>query len=144
MTFLFDVNVLLALHDQDHQSHELVHQFISRQAKLRWATCAITEAGFVRVASSPAYPGIELTPSEAASALASTAASLGQHRFWDRLPSLLSPVLFDLNALQGHRQVTDALLLGTCQLNKGTLLTLDTKIQTAAVKPAGRQVVTCL
>jgi len=144
MTFLFDVNVLLALHDQDHQSHDVVHQFISGQAKLRWATCAITEAGFIRVASSPAYPGIDLTPRDAAAILASTTASLRHHTFWEKVPSLLSSDQFDLTVLQGHRQVTDALLLGTCQLNKGTLLTLDGRIQVAAVKQTNRSLVTRL
>lgn len=144
MTFLFDVNVLLALHDKDHQSHDAVHQFVSGQAKLRWATCAITEAGFIRIASSPAYPGIELTPGGAADILGSTIAALGQHAFWDKTPSLLSSELFDLDVLQGHRQVTDTLLLGTCLLNNGTLLTLDSKLQVAAVKHANRDLVICL
>lgn len=144
MTFLFDVNVLLALHDKDHQSHDVVHQFVGGQSKLRWATCAITEAGFVRIASSPAYPGIDLTPKDAATVLASTTASLGQHVYWDKVPSLLSADLFDLDVLQGHRQVTDTLLLGICQLHKGTLVTLDNKIQTAAIKRAHAQLLTCL
>lgn len=144
MTFLFDVNVLLALHDKDHQSHDVVHQFVGGQSKLRWATCAITEAGFVRIASSPAYPGIDLTPNDAATILASTTASLGQHVFWERAPTLLSPELFNLEVLQGHRQVTDTLLLGVCQVNKGTLVTLDTKIQTAAIRHAHAHLVTWL
>ena len=144
MTFLFDVNVLLALHDKDHQSHDVVHQFIDGQPKLQWATCAITEAGFVRIASSPSYPGIDLTPEDAAAILASTTASLGQHVYWERVPSLLSREAFALDALEGHRQVTDTLLLGVCQLNKGTLVTLDNKIQTAAIKHAHAHLVTWL
>lgn len=144
MIYLFDVNVLLALHDKDHQSHHVVHQFVGGQSKLRWATCAITEAGFVRIASSPAYPGIDLTPNDAATILASTAASLGQHVYWERIPSLLAPDLFDLDALPGHRQVTDTLLVGVCLLNKGTLVTLDSKIQTASIKHAHTHLVTCL
>lgn len=144
MMLLFDVNVLLALHDRDHQSHEVVHQFVGGQARLRWATCGITEAGFIRVASSPAYPGMDLTPKDAADVLTATTESLGEHSFWDKIPSLLAPSLFSLEALQGHRQVTDTLLLGICHANKGQLLTLDSKIQTAAIKRADRKLVTCL
>lgn len=142
--FVPDVNVLLAMHDRDHQSHDAVHQFVSGQTKFRWATCAVTEAGFVRVASSPAYPGIELTPAEAAAILASTAASLGQHTFWQRIPSFLDPELFALEALQGHRQVTDTLLLGVCKINRGKLLTLDSKIRTNTVRGADKNLIEVL
>lgn len=87
---------------------------------------------------------MDLTPKDAADVLTATTESLGEHSFWDKIPSLLAPSLFSLEALQGHRQVTDTLLLGICHANKGQLLTLDSKIQTAAIKRADRKLVTCL
>lgn len=37
--FLLDVNVLIALVDQDHVHHELAENFFSGNARLGWATC---------------------------------------------------------------------------------------------------------
>jgi toxin-antitoxin system PIN domain toxin len=127
--YLFDVNVLLALHDRDHQSHDRVHEFLAGIDVVRWATCAFTEAGFIRIASSPAYPSLDLSPHDAAETLKATVESFGEHQYWSALPSLLDPAIFSLAAMPGHNQVTDVYLLGICQRNKGSLLTLDSRIQ---------------
>src|SRR5579864_1051880 len=52
MTYLLDVNSLLALGLLDHEFHERVALWVARLAKDRTpelATCSITELGFVRV-----------------------------------------------------------------------------------------------
>jgi predicted nucleic acid-binding protein len=54
MTYLLDVNSLLALGVLQHEFHERVAEWISRLSKKELpdlATCSITELGFVRVLS---------------------------------------------------------------------------------------------
>src|SRR5438046_2734561 len=60
VTFLLDVNALLALRYAAHVHHERVHQWVSRLPAENgrdcaiFATCRITELGFVRVGSGKA------------------------------------------------------------------------------------------
>jgi predicted nucleic acid-binding protein len=50
MTFLLDVNVLLALAHAAHPAHERAEKWFSSQGQsVRFATCSITEIGFLRV-----------------------------------------------------------------------------------------------
>jgi uncharacterized protein len=55
-TYLLDVNLLLALTDPMHVHHEQAHRWFASKGDLSWATCPLTENGFVRVASHPSYP----------------------------------------------------------------------------------------
>lgn len=48
-----DVNLLLAYGWQSHGEHKRTREWFARLA--RYATCAITELGFLRVSMSPAY-----------------------------------------------------------------------------------------
>ncbi len=66
MTYLLDVNALLAFRYAKHMHYTSVRHWLERQevnerGALRLATCAITELGFVRVATGPAclVPQIE-------------------------------------------------------------------------------------
>lgn len=56
MTFLLDVNALVALGFAHHEFHERVARWIKAQKFPPLATCSITELGFVRVLSqAPVY-----------------------------------------------------------------------------------------
>ena len=55
------------------------------------------------------------------------------HHFWPESVSLCDRTLFRPEAIAGHRQITDVYLLGLCQQNGGTLVTLDTGITDAAI-----------
>ena len=50
-TFLLDVNVLLALSDPMHAHHEAAHRWFAQCGRQSWATCPLTENGFVPVAA---------------------------------------------------------------------------------------------
>ncbi len=54
--YLLDINLLLALTDPMHVHHELSHQWFAKKGRKGWATCPLTENGFVRIASHPKYP----------------------------------------------------------------------------------------
>ena len=56
MTYLLDVNALVALGFVNHEFHDRVVSWLRAQNSLVLATCSITELGFVRVlVQAPAY-----------------------------------------------------------------------------------------
>ena len=55
--YLLDANVLLALAWPNHQFHAAATRAMGR-SRGRWATCALTQLGFIRLSSNPAaIPG---------------------------------------------------------------------------------------
>lgn len=133
---LLDVNVLVALFDPDHVHHDLAHDWFAEQRAAGWATCPVTEGGFVRVVSNAKYRPDPLRPAEAIEQL-KTFCSSGHHIFWTETISLRDGSLFALDAARGHRQVTDVYLLGVARKLDGALATFDRTIPLAAVKGAG-------
>lgn len=51
MRFLLDVNVLVALAFPSHPFHKPAHSWFHREPGRPWATCALTQAGYLRVVS---------------------------------------------------------------------------------------------
>jgi uncharacterized protein len=92
---LLDVNVLVALFDPDHVHHELAHDWFAEHRSAGWATCPVTENGFLRVLSNPAYGRDALRPGRLVERLRKFRAS-GNHVFWTDSVSLSDGRLFDL------------------------------------------------
>jgi toxin-antitoxin system PIN domain toxin len=135
---LLDVNVLISLLDSAHVHHTVATGWFRATAAVGgWATCPLTENGFIRVVSHLSYPNLRLTPAMAAESLArfKTAFS-GIHRFWADEVSLTETALFDLAVLTGSRQATDAYLAGLAYRKGGRLATLDGGIPWRAVRGA--------
>jgi toxin-antitoxin system PIN domain toxin len=129
-----DVNVLIALNDPAHEGHELAHRWFQDEGRYAWATCPLTENGFVRILSQPSYPNFVASPAIALSYLRDAIHDhQDSHHFWTDDVSLRDATLFDLRHVQGHRQLTDLYLLGLCQRRSGTLITLDTRVGTVAI-----------
>src|SRR5512137_2417140 len=82
---LLDVNVLVALAWPNHQFHRLARGRLERSRE-PWATCALTQLGFIRLSSNPAVVGISKTPLEAAALLAQFLRD-PQHVYLDSLPA---------------------------------------------------------
>lgn len=124
---LLDTNLLIALLWPAHERHEVTLKWFARHRDQGWATCPMTEAGFVRIVSNPAFSRDAVQPREAAQVLrANTAAR--DHQFWpDDLP-LAEATAFAGARLLGHQQVTDAYLLGLAFRRGGRLATLDRRI----------------
>jgi len=122
--FLLDVNVLIAVAWPTHSAHDRVQEWLARHAREGWATCPLTQAGFVRILSNPAFSPNALTP---AHALALLKANLGHpaHTFWPDELSFLQALEQFHPRLAGHQQVTDAYLLGLAIYKKGKLATMD-------------------
>ena len=62
MRVLFDVNVLIALFDPGHVHHDRAHVWWEQNRASGWASCPLTQNGFVRVMSQPGYPNSVATP----------------------------------------------------------------------------------
>lgn len=67
---LLDVNALLALAWPNHQFHTAVLARLEQQPVPQWATCALTQLGFVRLSSNPTIVEVRKTPAEAVDLLA--------------------------------------------------------------------------
>lgn len=134
--YLLDVNLLLALSDPRHEHHELAHRWFASHCQVgrgrqSWATCPITENGFVRIASHPRYPN---RPGEAAAVLAILrrfCAAEG-HQFWPDEVTLRDAL--EPGAVVASAQVTDVYLLGLAVRHGGKLATLDQRIPAAVVR----------
>jgi len=134
---LLDVNVLLALLDSDHVDHERARAWISNEIEHGWASCAITENGFVRIMSQPRYPS-PVSPSRAIDLLAH-AADTEHHQYWPCTVSMLDPQIFDRSRIHGSRQVTDAYLVALAAANKGRFVTFDQTVSLSSVRIATKE-----
>ncbi len=97
-----------------------------------WATCPITEQGFVRMVSNAAYMNPAPGVGSALNLLEKTNEASRNHQFWaDDLPlSALSSSI--RRRLQGPKQITDAYLLALAMHHKAKLVTFDRRIEVLA------------
>jgi len=131
---LRDLNVMLALCDPAHVHHEVASQWFATSAQQGWATCPLTENGFVRILSTPTYPGIRLSPADGILLLETLVQNhAATHHFWPDSATFRDSTLFQSAAIAGPKQLIDIYLLGLCQQNGGTLVTLDARIITSAI-----------
>jgi toxin-antitoxin system PIN domain toxin len=139
---LLDINVLLALLDSDHVDHSRAHEWLKDGIEEGWASCAVTENGFVRIISQPRYPS-PISPAEAI-ALLRRACDSGPHEFWSCDVSLLDARIVDQSRLHGPRQVTDAYLLALATVHNGRFVTFDRSLSISSVKGASKAHLTVL
>lgn len=118
---LLDVNVLVALAWDSHVHHVAVRRWFAEGAGDGWATCSITELGFVRVCSNPKVLPAAIGVEDARRVLRAMAGAPG-HRF---LPDDVSPRAPGAPQLSGHRQVTDAHLLTLARAHGVPLVSFD-------------------
>jgi toxin-antitoxin system PIN domain toxin len=121
---LLDVNALIALIWEEHQFHDTMATWFARHARRGWASCAITQSGFIRAMNQPALAKPGRTVVELANALQQNLAH-PEH--------VLLPLDFHFaevmarcsGGVVGHRQVTDAYLLTAAMRAGMKLLTFD-------------------
>lgn len=123
-TYLLDVNVLLALGWPNHLHHQRTHDWMAAVPGRRWATCPLTEAGFVRLSCNPGVVGATVFPKQALDILEANT-GLPDHVFWPDGVPLTTALAPAVDRLMGHQQIADAYLLGLAIGNKGVLATLD-------------------
>ena len=131
MIYLLDINVLISLTDPMHVHHELAHQWFAEIGRHSWATCPITENGFIRITSHQKYPNRPGDAQVVISILRQICSSTGHH-FWAEDLSILG--IIKPNSIITPNQITDVYLLGLAIHKQGKLATLDQKIPLAAVR----------
>ncbi|MGO9993170.1 MAG: TA system VapC family ribonuclease toxin [Steroidobacteraceae bacterium] len=137
MRALLDVNVLIALLDSDHASHDSAINWFAKHAREGWASCPITQNGCIRIMSNPDYPNP--LPVQAVIEHLAEACRQDIHEFWPDRVSLLDSDVVDSNRIHGPRQLTDVYLLALAVQHEGRLVTFDTGIPLAAVRKATTQ-----
>ncbi len=125
---LLDVNALVALAWDSHVHHATMRRWFAANRSEGWATCPITESGFVRVSSNPKVLSSAIGVDVARGVLTALRAVAG-HRF---LVDDVSIGDGDVPAILGHRQVTDAHLVTLARRSGVPLVTFDAAIVTLA------------
>ncbi len=125
--YLLDVNILLNLVWKDLDHHALVKSWFASSGQHHFATCPITQAGFLRISSSPRVLPHPATMAEGFDLLSKLTQMTG-HEFWPADLPLREATLYCSNKLFGPGQLTDAYLLGLAIGRSGVLVTLDRSI----------------
>lgn len=125
-TNLPDVNFLLALSWKNHIHHHNARNWFAEHRNEAFATCPITESGFVRLSMNPAVVGEAVSFRSALAALR-VYSNHRNHIFWPEDTSFAE--LTEDFSIQGHRQTTDAYLLGLAIRRRGRLVTFDRRIE---------------
>ena len=133
MTFLLDVNLLIALIDPTHVGHDAAHRWFVATGAASWATCPLTENGVIRIVGHPRYPNSSGSPAAVVPLLARLRALPG-HVFWTDDLSLIDSELIDAARIATSAQVTDTYLLALAAANDGQLATLDRRLSPTAIR----------
>jgi uncharacterized protein len=133
LTFLLDVNVLIALIDPAHVGHDAAHRWFDAEGEVAWATCPLTENGVIRIVGHPKYPN---TPGSTATvaAIVKQLRALPGHAFWPDGISLVDVDHVDPEQVLTSAQVTDTYLLALAIAHGGKLATFDRRLSVKAVK----------
>jgi hypothetical protein len=135
MSFLLDVNVLIAMHDANHVHHDLAHLWFRAKRAEGWASCPLTVNGFARIMSNPAYVAVDATAEEVLRRLRALCAA-PDHTFWPADVSLMDETRFQPSLIAGSNQIADVYLLGLAVHHGGRLATFDRTIPWKAVMGA--------
>ena len=122
--FLLDVNVLVALAWPNHQFNAAARRrFVP--SPHQWATCAITQIGFIRLSSNPSAVIPAKTPRAAAGQLARIIDD-PRHSFLETMPP---PASRSFTNILGPGQVTDAYLLQVAKFHDAVFVTFDKRMR---------------
>ena len=133
MTSLLDVNVLISILDANHTHHASITGWLG-QNEDRWASCPITQNGYLRIVTQESYPNT-ISIKEAIRTLSQAVAGPG-HEFLPDDISLLDQQLVAHQHVQGHKQLTDIYLLALSVSHGAQFVTLDEGVSLVAVPQA--------
>jgi hypothetical protein len=124
MTYLLDVNVLIALAWPTHMHHAKAHVWFGQLGSAKWATCPLTQLAFVRISSNAKAISAAVS-TQAAMQMLTQITQVRGHVFWEDRLALQGLACFESALLVGHRQTTDAYLLELARAHKAKLATFD-------------------
>jgi toxin-antitoxin system PIN domain toxin len=129
---LLDVNVLVGLLWRRHTLHRSAMEWFTNHASDGWATCPITQAGFVRIVSNPAIDPMAPSIPKAIDLLRVATRQKSHHRFWADDLSLTEISSGVRTRMQGLKQITDAYLLALAIGHNARFVTFDRGILSLA------------
>jgi hypothetical protein len=125
--FLLDVNVLVALAWPTHIHHRAAMEWFRELSDDRWASCPMTQCGFVRISSNPRITPDAVSPGQAWSVLREMI-SHRRHVFWCDDLDVKSDIFSEMQ-ISGHRQVMDAYLFALAIKRNSILATFDVSLK---------------
>jgi uncharacterized protein len=131
---LLDVNILIALSDEAQVHFDLARRWLQDNIAHGWATCPITQNGFVRVANK--RKDLHSASIPQAVRLLTDWINQSDHEFWPDDLSLLETSTIDHSSLLGQSQITDVYLLALAVKHGGRFVTLDRRVTLSAVRGA--------
>ena len=124
--YLLDVNVLIALAWDDHEHHVRAHVWFGRLASESFATCNVTQSGFVRLSLNPKVVHCQIGMADVFEKLKSFTQH-PNHSFCE--DGALQTELPQWQRVTGHTQVTDTNLLLIAHRHGRKFVTLDDGIE---------------
>lgn len=137
---LLDVNALIALGDPFHVHHDRVQAWFHSERARAWATCPLTENGFLRILGNPSYKESPGSASDLRPVLQAICSAPG-HQFWPDEISLRDARRYP--DLPGSKHLTDYYLLALAVHRKGRLASLDERIDPTLI-PGGVKAITLI
>ena len=129
--YLLDTNVLIPLLFPNHTSQAKVLDWFRANAVDSFATCSLTQAGFLRVTTTPAAMKAVYKLREAKQLLFECTQRPG-HKFLPTNISIFEAMAPFEKRMQGAKQITDAYLLGIASHHGAKLATFDKAIKSLA------------
>lgn len=126
-TYLLDINVLIPLLWPRHTEQAKVRKWFRANAVESFSTCSLSQAGFLRITSSPGDMKQKFSILAARELLFALSKEPG-HRFWPTTIDVFNATNRFLSRMQGPKQVTDAYLLSIAIHHQGKLATMDRAI----------------
>jgi uncharacterized protein len=123
-----DTNVLLSLLWPPHDFHATAAEWFLAHQDQGWATCTLTELGFLRIVTNPTFTPHPPNLANAISLMLAAKQAGPHHRFWkDDLPAELSIGSF-IPRISGHKRLTDAYLLSLAVHHHARFATFDLRV----------------
>jgi toxin-antitoxin system PIN domain toxin len=131
---LLDVCVLIPLFDAGHVHHRRAMTWYAENTEAGWASCPLTQNGFVRIVCEPKYP----RPALMRDALAVLRWQIARpdHEFWPDDFSPTEDARSDPACILHPGQLTDVYLLALAVGHGGRLVTFDRGLPLKAVRGA--------
>ena len=129
--YLLDTNVLIPLLWPMHTEQSKARKWFAANAASSFATCSLTQAGFLRITSSVEIMRQRYALSEARQLLLTFIEHPG-HTFWPTTISYFEATAPFERRMFGSKQITDAYLLGIAKHHGGKLATFDRAIKALA------------
>jgi toxin-antitoxin system PIN domain toxin len=127
VTGLLDVNALVAISLPNHVHHDVAADWFVEEHATGWATCPVTESGFVRVATNPRLADPPVHQADAVEFLRALRQQ-GGHEFLADDVAMSTVDEVDHRTIVGHRQVTVVHLLVLARRRGARLVTFDRRL----------------